>query len=76
MQFRDKTVQVNEGEFIVIPKGVEHNPMTKNDKIMHVLLLKKKKQPIQGMLNMNEHNHHILKFSDEESYILIATTIY
>lgn len=26
MQFRDRTVIVNPGEFIVVPKGVEHNP--------------------------------------------------
>lgn len=38
MQFRDKTVVINEGEFIVVPKGVEHNPMTKNDQEVHVLL--------------------------------------
>lgn len=38
MQFRDKTVVINEGEFIVVPKGVEHNPMTKNDEEVHVLL--------------------------------------
>lgn len=38
MQFRDKTEVINEGEFIVVPKGVEHNPMTKNDEEVHVLL--------------------------------------
>ena len=26
MQFRDKTIQVNEGEFIIVPRGVEHCP--------------------------------------------------
>jgi len=26
MEFRDKKVEVNEGEMIVIPKGVEHRP--------------------------------------------------
>lgn len=26
MEFRDKTVTVNEGEFIVVPRGVEHRP--------------------------------------------------
>ncbi|NNC44410.1 MAG: cupin domain-containing protein [Winogradskyella sp.] len=41
MQFRDKTVTINEGEFIVVPKGVEHNPMTKNDEEVHVLLFEK-----------------------------------
>lgn len=41
MQFRDKTEIVNEGEIIVIPKGVEHNPMTKNNEEVHVLLFEK-----------------------------------
>ncbi len=26
MQFRDKTVRVGEGEFLVVPRGVEHCP--------------------------------------------------
>ena len=41
MQFRDKTEVVNEGEIIVVPKGVEHNPTTKNDEEVHVLLFEK-----------------------------------
>ena len=41
MQFRDRTEIVNEGEIIVIPKGVEHNPMNKNDEEVHVLLFEK-----------------------------------
>jgi mannose-6-phosphate isomerase-like protein (cupin superfamily) len=41
MQFRDRTEVVNEGEIIVIPKGVEHNPTTKNDEEVHVLLFEK-----------------------------------
>ncbi|WP_104734880.1 cupin domain-containing protein [Hanstruepera ponticola] len=41
MQFRDRTETVNEGELIVVPKGVEHNPMTKNDEEVHVLLFEK-----------------------------------
>ncbi|NJB71788.1 mannose-6-phosphate isomerase-like protein (cupin superfamily) [Saonia flava] len=41
MQFRDRTEVVKEGEIIVIPKGVEHNPMTKNDEVVHVLLFEK-----------------------------------
>lgn len=27
MRFRDRSVTVNPGEFIVVPKGVEHNPL-------------------------------------------------
>ncbi|NNL32434.1 MAG: cupin domain-containing protein [Flavobacteriaceae bacterium] len=41
MQFRDRTEVVKQGELIVVPKGVEHNPMTKNDEEVHVLLFEK-----------------------------------
>jgi len=41
MQFRDRTEEIKEGEIIVVPKGVEHNPMTKNDEEVHVLLFEK-----------------------------------
>ena len=26
MEFRDKSVEINQGEFIVVPRGVEHQP--------------------------------------------------
>lgn len=32
---------VNAGEIIVLPKGIEHNPCTKNDEEVHVLLFEK-----------------------------------
>lgn len=41
MQFRDHTEVVQEGELIVVPKGIEHNPMTKNNEEVHVLLFEK-----------------------------------
>lgn len=41
MQFRDKTEVVRAGELIVVPKGVEHNPTTKNNEEVHVLLFEK-----------------------------------
>ena len=41
MQFRDRTEIVKEGELIVVPKGVEHNPCTKNDEEVHLLLFEK-----------------------------------
>lgn len=31
MEFRDKTVEVNEGEMIMVPKGIEHRPVAKNE---------------------------------------------
>ncbi len=41
MKFRDRTEVVNEGEIIVVPKGVEHCPSTKNDEEVHLLLFEK-----------------------------------
>ncbi|MEM5566583.1 cupin domain-containing protein [Psychroserpens sp. AS72] len=41
MQFRDRTEVVKEGELIVVPKGVEHNPSTKDGEEVHVLLFEK-----------------------------------
>lgn len=41
MQFRDRTETVRTGEIIVVPKGVEHCPMTKNDEEVAVLLFEK-----------------------------------
>ncbi len=36
MDFRDKTVEVKEGEMIVVPKGVEHRPRAGEE--VHVML--------------------------------------
>jgi mannose-6-phosphate isomerase-like protein (cupin superfamily) len=36
MEFRDKTVFVNEGEFIIVPRKVEHRPVA--EKEVHILL--------------------------------------
>ncbi len=36
IEFRDKTVEIKEGEFIIVPKGIEHKPVA--DKEVHVLL--------------------------------------
>jgi mannose-6-phosphate isomerase-like protein (cupin superfamily) len=41
MQYRGRTEVVKEGEIIVVPKGVEHNPMTKNQEIVQVMLFEK-----------------------------------
>ena len=42
MKFRDRTEVVREGEIIVVPKGVEHCPATKNDEEVHLLLFEQK----------------------------------
>lgn len=36
IEFRDKTVELNEGEFIIVPKGVEHKPVA--DEEVEVML--------------------------------------
>jgi mannose-6-phosphate isomerase-like protein (cupin superfamily) len=36
MQFRDRAETINEGEFIIVPRGVEHCPRA--DEEVHVLL--------------------------------------
>ena len=36
MEFQDKTVIINEGEFIIVPRGVEHRPNAKEE--VHVVL--------------------------------------
>ncbi len=31
MEFRDKMLEINEGEFIIVPKGVEHKPIAEQE---------------------------------------------
>ena len=38
MQFRDRTEVLEEGDMIIVPKGIEHNPYTKADEEVWVLL--------------------------------------
>ena len=40
MHFRDRSVPVEEGEFIVVPAGVEHKPVA--DEEVHVILFEPK----------------------------------
>jgi mannose-6-phosphate isomerase-like protein (cupin superfamily) len=39
MQFKDRVVPVNEGEIILVPKGVEHCPRTAPDEEVHLLVI-------------------------------------
>ena len=36
MEFRDRVEEVNEGEFIIVPRGVEHKPVAIEE--VHILL--------------------------------------
>ncbi len=40
LEFRDKTVELNEGEFVIVPRGVEHRPVA--DEEVEVLLFEPK----------------------------------
>lgn len=40
MRLRDKDIQVNEGEFIIIPRGIEHMPVANEE--VHVMLIEPK----------------------------------
>jgi mannose-6-phosphate isomerase-like protein (cupin superfamily) len=31
IEFRDKTVELNPGEFVIVPKGVEHKPVAESE---------------------------------------------
>jgi len=38
MHFRDKMVEVKEGEMLIVPKGVEHNPRTNGEEVWIMLI--------------------------------------
>jgi mannose-6-phosphate isomerase-like protein (cupin superfamily) len=40
LKFRDKDVTLNEGEFMIVPKGVEHMPVAEEE--VHVLFIEPK----------------------------------
>lgn len=40
IEFRDKTVELNEGEFVIVPRGVEHRPIAEVE--VEVLLFEPK----------------------------------
>ena len=40
MQFRDRTETIREGEFVIVPRGVEHCPLA--DEEVHIVLIEPK----------------------------------
>lgn len=40
IEFRDKVVELNEGEFVIVPRGVEHRPVAERE--VEVLLFEPK----------------------------------
>lgn len=55
MEFRDKTVMVSEGEFIIIPRGVEHRPNAKEE--VEVMLF----EPATTLNTGNTENERTVK---------------
>jgi len=54
MEFRNKTVHLKKGEFLIVPKTVEHRPVA--EKEVSVLLF----EPATT-LNTGEHNNHLTR---------------
>jgi mannose-6-phosphate isomerase-like protein (cupin superfamily) len=58
MEFRERTVTINEGEFIIVPRGVEHRPNAKEE--VHVMLFEPATTLNTGNVK-NELTQEILK---------------
>lgn len=55
MEFRDREVVVNEGEFIIVPRGVEHRPNAPEE--VEVILF----EPAETLNTGNEQSHELTK---------------
>ena len=59
MEFRDKTVEVNPGEFIIVPRGIEHRPVAEEE--VHILLF----EPDSTINTGNIENERTRKILDK-----------
>lgn len=50
MEFRDETIDIHEGEFLIVPRMVEHRPVAEDE--VHVLLF----EPASTVNTGNVHN--------------------
>jgi mannose-6-phosphate isomerase-like protein (cupin superfamily) len=55
MEFREKTVEVKEGEFIIVPRKVEHKPVAPEE--VHILLF----EPVYTLNTGNMENERTRK---------------
>lgn len=55
LKFRDKDIILNEGEFIVVPKGVEHLPIAEEE--AHVIFI----EPKSTLNTGNVHNERTVE---------------
>lgn len=49
IKLRDKDIHLKEGEFVVIPKGIEHKPVANEE--VHVMLIEPKETRNTGKVN-------------------------
>lgn len=58
IRFRDRDVEIREGEFLIVPKGVEHLPVAEEE--AHILLLEPRSTLNIGNLH-NERTVEVLE---------------
>jgi len=57
IEFKDKTVELNEGEMYIVPKGVEHKPFAKNE--CEIMLIEPR-----GVVNTGENKGDLTAVND------------
>lgn len=57
LDFRDKSVALREGEFIIVPRGVEHRPWTANGEEVHIMLF----EPASTVNTGNIEGHELTR---------------
>lgn len=57
MEYRDKTILLNEGEFLIVPRGIEHRPVA--DEEVSVLLFEPANTLNTGDADSDLIKHHL-----------------
>ena len=57
IEFRNKTIELKEGEMVVVPRTVEHRPYTKNNEEVWILLF----EPA-GTINTGEVKNELTRY--------------
>ena len=58
IEFRDRTEVLEEGDMIIVPKGVEHNPYTEHNEEVWVLLFEPKETLHTGTVDYDRANNN------------------
>lgn len=59
MELRDNTVEINEGEFLIVPRGVEHKPVAEDE--VHILLFEPASTLNTGNIENEKTRKHLEK---------------